>query len=528
MALQDGTKSELARGAGLSLAAHFALTMSIALAIVSTASNYLLFRESRRLLGRAQEEALVKAAWLSADPLAQTIQLERLKGEREALEWVEKKVAKAVEDLTRLDGSPAQLGAMNRLAETVVAARDQRIKGYDELAAQRLWHPLGGEPEALDNDVTRSEIQYGPDLQSHGVAYSYQPYSGPPIHLLMPETVGESRHNLLGLFFGATFAIIVVGALVSMWVAGRVSRPLQEIVEDVRQISTGDLQHRTRAEGGGEIFLLARSIDRMADNLLEARENQIELQVRKREVEVAGEIREQLLPQTTPSVKGYALGHKHIASAALGGDFHDLIEVGGPEDRRIGLLVCEVSGTGLPSALVGATARAYLRSRLTSGGDPKAAMQDVNRQLVRDVHRGIAVASLYVLLDPDQGTAAVTCTGHKLPLIRYTGADKRVRLIHPEGIALGFDRGPVFDAKLETVKVPVDPGDRLVLVNSGAVSTVDEAGAELGEKALYAHIQRLGGLPTEAFLAKLVAALEAYRGEAPFPRDVSILTVARL
>jgi serine phosphatase RsbU (regulator of sigma subunit) len=155
-------------------------------------------------------------------------------------------------------------------------------------------------------------------------------------------------------------------------------------------------------------------------------------------------------------------------------------------------------------------------------------MQDVNRQLVRDVHRGIAVASLYVLLDPEQGTAAVTCTGHKLPLIRYTGADKRVRLIHPEGIALGFDRGPVFDAKLETVKVPVDPGDRLVLVNSGAVSTVDEAGAELGEKALYAYVQRLGGLSTDAFLAKLVAALEAYRGEAPFPRDVSILTVARL
>ena len=168
-----------------------------------------------------------------------------------------------------------------------------------------------------------------------------------------------------------------------------------------------------------------------------------------------------------------------------------------------------------------------MRAKLTGGGDLKSALQEANKQLARDVRRGMAVTSIYALVDPREGIASVACTGHKLPLIRFTGADKKVRLIHPEGIALGFDKGPVFDGKLEITKAPVDPGDRLVLVNSGAVSITNDAGEELGEKALYALVMRFGALPTESFLAKLREALEQYRGESGLARDVSIVTLSR-
>jgi serine phosphatase RsbU (regulator of sigma subunit) len=514
---------------GLPLAAHFALTMSIALAIVSAASNFFLFEQSQGILAEAQEEALSKALLLSSGPFEQQIELKRLSGERAALESIEEKVAKAIEDTVRLDGPSAQVDALTKLQQSVAAERDQRVRAHDELAAQELWQTLPGRPEVLgDGSVTRAEIQYGPDGAEHGAIYSYQPDERWTYNLLIPGAIAESGSNLFGLFVGATFAIIAVAALASVWVASRVSRPLEALVDDVRHISAGDLHHRTHAQGSGEVVLLARSIDRMTNNLLEARENEIELQVRTREVELAAEIRGQLLPQTTPEVPGYAVGHLHIASTTLGGDFHDLLEIGAEERPGVGLLVCEISGKGAPAALVGATARAYLRSRLADGGDLKEALQDVNRQLVRDVPRGVSVSSLYALLDPAQALALVTCTGHKLPLIRYTGADKKVRLIHPEGIAMGFDKGPVFNTALEVAKVPIAPGDRLVLVNSGAVTIANAEGAELGEKAFYTQIMRLGGLPTEAFLSKLREALEAYRGEAALVRDVSVLTLARL
>jgi hypothetical protein len=121
----------------------------------------------------------------------------------------------------------------------------------------------------------------------------------------------------------------------------------------------------------------------------------------------------------------------------------------------------------------------------------------------------------------------VACTGHKIPLIRFTGADKKVRLVHPEGIALGFDKGPVFERALQTLQVPIEAGDRLVLVNSGAVVLANPQGQELGEKALYGHVMRHGAQDSEKFLERLRGAFDAHIDGAALPRDVSIVTIAR-
>jgi serine phosphatase RsbU (regulator of sigma subunit) len=134
---------------------------------------------------------------------------------------------------------------------------------------------------------------------------------------------------------------------------------------------------------------------------------------------------------------------------------------------------------------------------------------------------------MYALVDPVQGIATLACAGHKLPMLRYTAADKKLRTIQPEGIALGFDKGPVFDSRLAVEQVPIEHGDRLVIVNSGAVAIADPSGAELGEKQLYTHVLRNGALDSSQFLARLRAALESYVAGAPIPRDVSMVTISR-
>jgi hypothetical protein len=73
----------------------------------------------------------------------------------------------------------------------------------------------------------------------------------------------------------------------------------------------------------------------------------------------------------------------------------------------------------------------------------------------------------------------------------------------------------------------MEVGDRLVLVNSGAVTVVDPDGNELGEKALYAHVVRHGAQSSAAFLEHVRTALEAHAAGAALPRDISIVTIAR-
>jgi sigma-B regulation protein RsbU (phosphoserine phosphatase) len=297
------------------------------------------------------------------------------------------------------------------------------------------------------------------------------------------------------------------------------------MVEDIRQISTGDLKHRTRAKGGGEMSMLARSIDRMTKNLADARENELALSIRDRELAVAAEVREALLPQTTPAIGGYEIGATHISSQELWGDFHDFIEH--DEGGGVGLLVCDVSGKGLPGALVGATARSYLRTALKNASDVQQALRDVNRDLARDVKRGMYVSALYIVLDPKEGIATLVCAGHKMPLVRFTAEDGKVRVIQPEGIALAFDKGPIFDARLEVAQVPIEPGDRLVLVNTGAIEVTNAEGDELGDKPLFRLIMPHAALPTDEFLAKLRKELEAFADGGRLERDVSIVTLKR-
>jgi serine phosphatase RsbU (regulator of sigma subunit) len=151
-----------------------------------------------------------------------------------------------------------------------------------------------------------------------------------------------------------------------------------------------------------------------------------------------------------------------------------------------------------------------------------------NAELARDVRRGMYVTAMYVLVDPKEGTAIVACAGHKMPLIRYAATDKKIRLIQPEGIALGLDKGTVFEQTLKITKMPIDPGDRIVIANTGPVGVKNEAGEELGEKAFYRHVLQHAGMPTEAMLEAVRTDLQTFAGKESFPSDISIVSLRRM
>jgi len=374
--------------------------------------------------------------------------------------------------------------------------------------------------------VIRIPVVYGLE---HGHRYKAEIYQGKKpdgtwAHLLVAPESEKYGRDMLGLILGITFAVIAVGALVAVWVAGQVAAPLEQRVDDVRRISHGELDHRPRVRAGGEVALLAKTIDRMVGTLREAQDAELELSVAEREMEVAAEVHDALLPDATPEVEGYQLGVLQIGCPTPGGDFFDFLPF---EDGRIGLLLCEVSGKGVPGALVAATARSYLRTVLGGARDVAEGLKKVNRYLAKDVRRGMYVTAMYVLLDPDAGRAELACAGHKVPLLRYSAAERKIRTLQPEGIALGFDKGPIFDRALQTVQIELDPGDRLVLSNTGPLLVQDPDGEELGEEAFYRAVLKHSKRPTGKMLGALEEVFEEHADEEPYPNDITILTVRR-
>ncbi len=375
-------------------------------------------------------------------------------------------------------------------------------------------------------EITHMKVTYGAD-KNEADLYLYksdlEEIADRP--LLVPAGSGDESENLLRLIGSIVIIVLIAVALASFLVAKQASRPLEKLVNDIRQIARGDFNHRTRVKAGGEIALLARTVDRMASSLAEAQEAEIELEMKEREMEVAGEVREALLPQSTPKVEGYDIAGEHQGSPEPGGDFHDFVETA---DGEIGLLVCGVSGKGVPGALVGATARAYLRTELaTCGADIEGALKRVNRYLADDVRQGMFVTALYALLEPKTGVIQLACAGHKVPLIRCAAADGKMHSHHPEGFALGFDEGPVFDQTLQLITFKIEPGDRIILANTGPAQVMNETEEVIGEKGFYKLLMRYTDETSEMMLDGVLMGLESYAGDEPYPNDLSIMTVRR-
>jgi serine phosphatase RsbU (regulator of sigma subunit) len=448
-------------GGGAGLAARFTLVMAGALAGVGAAGAWVLVGSTAVVTERHAEEVLQQAVNLS------------LSAEVGGYVETDSQLEKLAPALTR---------------------QPVRVAGH---TPARLYRATAGEGEGRER-----------------AAELFVPVERPPV-----------RDVLLGLIVPIVLAMLLVGVAVAWWAATQVTHPLQAIIKAVRQISLHDPRYRGRVTGGGsEIASLTRALDRMSEELLQAREAELELSAREREMELASEVRGALLPLTTPLLQGFDFGAFHLAGPELDGTFHDYLE---HEDGRVGLLVCDVGARGLPGALIGATARAFLHSVLRRGGDVAAAFAEVNQELARDVLRGTYVTALYVVLEPSSGAATVACAGHRIPLIRISAADGKLRVFHPAGLALGLDKGPVFARRLEVQQLEVAPGDRLVLASATAVELTAADGAELGEKGFYQLVLRHAARPTDQFLRHLRTDLEQFAADSPLPGDVSIVSVGR-
>lgn len=404
-----------------------------------------------------------------------------------------------------------------------IALEDAVMNTATEKEAGRV--PSRASNRIRNGHVVHGDATFGPanDLRQGQV---YQLTSGTTEvgdPLIVSNDIEVKYSGLFKLMVWLTVLVVMIGGIVAVVVSGAMTKPLEYLVEDVRQIARGNLGHHTRVRGGGEVASVARAIDRMAHDLREAQEAELELSAREREMEVAGEVREALLPQSTPLLEGYEITGLHVESEQSGGTFHDFVDC---DDGSVGILVCDVSGLGLPGALVGATARSYLRGELARAASIEDAMKRVNRHIAGDMRRGMYVTALYLRLRPGSNIAEVASAGHKLPLVRCS-ADGTVRLMHPEGIALGFDAGPVFDRALQVQEFEVEPGERMVLSAAVVGGVVNPSGEELGEKAFYSLVRKMSDLSSESMVDALVTSIETYADGEPFPSDLSLVCVAR-
>jgi serine phosphatase RsbU (regulator of sigma subunit) len=310
--------------------------------------------------------------------------------------------------------------------------------------------------------------------------------------------------------------LLVVGGLVlgtvafGAMTARRIAAPLRSIVDDVLAISRGRLDRRIHAEGAvKEVTFLARAVDRMVHSLVEGKETRQALKESQLEVDSLQELRRNLKPLTSEAPYGYRIETGQLE--AIGEASGDFVDSMADAENRNTLVVGSTGTRGMSGALLMAMTRAYLRGPVLHGATPAEACVATNAALNRDLARGLFASAMLLRLDPQKSIVELVSAGHKAPAVRWDASAGELRKLQPNGIALGFDEGPIFAKSLEVVQVALNPGDAVFLFSPGLFLCTNAAGKALGEAGVYS----LAKIAIQSGLDVMTEKLRHYTGEQP-------------
>jgi serine phosphatase RsbU (regulator of sigma subunit) len=133
------------------------------------------------------------------------------------------------------------------------------------------------------------------------------------------------------------------------------------------------------------------------------------------------------------------------------------------------------------------------------------------------------VTMCYMVLSLPMRQLTLSSAGH-LPLILRRRASRTCHSINPLGLALGIDKGPLFEQKLTEQRIALEPGDRFVALTDGIVEAMNDKHEELGGNRLQALISSHGDLPSGEFVTKVIHDVERHQGDAPQHDDMTLVT----
>jgi serine phosphatase RsbU (regulator of sigma subunit) len=297
-----------------------------------------------------------------------------------------------------------------------------------------------------------------------------------------------------------------------------IARAVGALRDGAAAVGRGELSHRIEIGGHDDLWEAARHFNRMAEGLERARELEKERARLEGELELARRIQRRLLPEAPPAVPGLEIAGHSEPAREVGGDYYDHFDLGG---GRVLLVIADVSGKGVPAALLMSGFRASLMSQDAATLAPDRLAARVNEFLYRSVESGKFVTAFLGFLDAASGRLVYANAGHNPPaLLRAGGA---IEWLAAGGVVLGI----LPHARFESGEATLAPGDLLALYTDGVTEGQDATGEMWGEERLVDTLRRLRGLPCAEAVESLVREVRAFEGDTGPADDITVLLARR-
>ncbi|MCL5020869.1 MAG: PP2C family protein-serine/threonine phosphatase, partial [Bacteroidetes bacterium] len=239
--------------------------------------------------------------------------------------------------------------------------------------------------------------------------------------------------------------------------------------------------------------------------------------VLEKELSAAHTVQVQLLPKEVPVIDGYEFSGCSVPAKSVAGDLFDFIPL---ENGRLGFSLGDVSGKGMPAALLMANVQATIRAYARLTPEPNECLGKANNLLFSSTSPEKFVTLFYGILDTNSGTVTYANAGHESPLVRH---GTELICLTAGGPPLGVTDGMVYGK--ESIELTSD--DVLIVYSDGITDAVDSKGERFGIERLEEAVRTLDSLSAEEISAKILAIVERHIGDASQFDDMTLLVLKR-
>ncbi|HPQ40470.1 MAG TPA: SpoIIE family protein phosphatase [bacterium] len=244
----------------------------------------------------------------------------------------------------------------------------------------------------------------------------------------------------------------------------------------------------------------------------------IEKERMDRELAVAAEIQETLIPASFPSDPDLEFAAFTLPCRTVGGDFFDFFRL---SDGCLGIVIADVSGKSVPAALLVSTFHGALHALCETASDLESLVSRLNRLLAKTTPANKFITALFAVWSPETGTVKTLSAGHEPAIIRRR--DGRLDNLDAGGLLLGI----MEDADYSSQTVTLARGEMICLYTDGVTDRINDTGERFGTERLRMKLEREGADTPQRVIQSIFRDLEEYAGDEPPPDDQTMVLIRR-
>jgi sigma-B regulation protein RsbU (phosphoserine phosphatase) len=319
------------------------------------------------------------------------------------------------------------------------------------------------------------------------------------------------------LIFSIVLCVIFVfvGARLNVLSGKSIIQPITDMMVLVRRVRKGHFKQKVRVVSNDELGVLGDGFNEMTEGLIE-RDNI------RQSLYLAKEVQQTLLPRGNPKVDGLDIAATIVYCDETGGDYYDFLETNETHSGDFSVVIGDVSGHGIPSALMMATGRAFLRQRSMLPGNFSDIVSDVNRQMSRDfAESGGFMTLFYLAISPASRNLCWVRAGHD-PAIFYDPETDSFEELRGAGMALGVDADGRYE---EFQKTDLKKGQIIVLGSDGLWEARNPQGEMFGKELIHQVIRRNPLAISREILTSSFNAFNVFLGDRAPEDDVTLVVI---